>query len=96
MNKEGIEIEGIYKHFKGNYYKVQQVAYDRDNGEPWVIYNRCSEKGIYITIRDKEDLEKIAIKQPFLCKLPVWNDILDGGYYGFGNIKIPRFKLIKT
>ena len=33
-----IKINGIYKHFKGNYYIVIDIATDSENNEKYVIY----------------------------------------------------------
>ena len=33
-----LKINGIYKHFKGNYYFVENVAYDSESKERMVVY----------------------------------------------------------
>ena len=33
-----VKINGIYKHFKGNYYIVVDVAYDSETLEKMVVY----------------------------------------------------------
>ena len=38
MNK--IKIKGIYKHFKGDYYIVEDIAIHSETGEELVVY-RC-------------------------------------------------------
>lgn len=35
-----IKINGIYKHFKGKYYLVIDVAYDSETKEKMVVYRR--------------------------------------------------------
>lgn len=35
-----IKIKGIYRHFKGNYYFVEDVAFDSETKEKVVIYRR--------------------------------------------------------
>ena len=33
-----LKIKGIYKHFKGNSYLVEDVAYDSETKEKYVVY----------------------------------------------------------
>lgn len=35
-----LKIKGIYKHFKGNYYLVEDIAYDSETKEEYVVYRR--------------------------------------------------------
>ena len=35
-----IKINGVYKHFKGDYYLVQDVANDSEAKQPFVVYRR--------------------------------------------------------
>ena len=35
-----IKIKGIYKHFKGNYYLVEDIAFDSESKEKVVVYRR--------------------------------------------------------
>ena len=35
-----IVIKGIYKHFKGDYYLVEELAYDSETHEKMVVYRR--------------------------------------------------------
>ena len=35
-----IKIKGIYKHFKGDYYLVEDIAYDSETKEKYVVYRR--------------------------------------------------------
>ena len=39
MNRE-IKIKGIYKHFKNKYYIVEDIAYDSETMEKYVVYRR--------------------------------------------------------
>lgn len=47
MNK--LKIKGIYKHFKGDYYLVEDVAVNSETGEKFVVYRALYGKtGLYI------------------------------------------------
>ena len=35
-----LKIKGIYKHFKGDYYLVEDVAFDSETKEEYVVYRR--------------------------------------------------------
>ena len=35
-----IKIKGIYKHFKGDYYLVEDIAFDSETKEKMVVYRR--------------------------------------------------------
>ena len=35
---EEVKIGRVYRHFKGNYYFVENVAYDSENMERMVVY----------------------------------------------------------
>ncbi|MDE6584626.1 MAG: DUF1653 domain-containing protein [Anaeroplasmataceae bacterium] len=35
-----LKIKGIYRHFKGKYYYVEDVAYDSETKEQMVVYRR--------------------------------------------------------
>ena len=40
-----IKIKGIYKHFKGDYYLVEDIANDSETKEKYVIYRRLYDDG---------------------------------------------------
>ncbi|MBO4815900.1 MAG: DUF1653 domain-containing protein [Clostridia bacterium] len=48
-----LKIHGIYKHFKGDYYLVEDVAKYSETGEECVVYRRLYEDG-GLWIRPKE------------------------------------------
>ena len=33
-----IKIKGVYKHFKGNYYLVEDIATHTEDGQKYVVY----------------------------------------------------------
>ena len=40
-----LKIKGIYKHFKGDYYLVEDIARDSETKEEMVVYRRLYEDG---------------------------------------------------
>ncbi|MBR0415547.1 DUF1653 domain-containing protein, partial [Candidatus Saccharibacteria bacterium] len=38
MSKRTVKIHGIYRHFKGNLYLVEDVAYHSETKEKMVVY----------------------------------------------------------
>lgn len=61
MIKEGIHINAIYQHYKGDYYRVKDIAFHHSDDKDIVIYNKCDINGIYISIRNNE----VIVEQPF-------------------------------
>ena len=48
-----LKIKGIYKHFKGDYYLVEDIAKDSETKEEMVVYRRLyGDNGLWI--RQKE------------------------------------------
>lgn len=47
------KIKGIYKHFKGNYYLVEEIAKDSETKEEMVVYRRLYGDGS-LWVRPKE------------------------------------------
>ena len=57
-----VKIGRVYRHFKGNYYFVENVAYDSETKERMVVYKPLynREDGRYIWVRpEKMFLEEI-------------------------------------
>ncbi len=48
-----LRIHGIYRHFKGNYYLVEDVAKDSETGQEMVIYRQLYGDGS-LWVRSKE------------------------------------------
>ena len=48
-----LRIHGVYKHFKGNYYLVEDVAFDSETKEEMVVYRRLYGDGS-LWVRNKE------------------------------------------
>ena len=48
-----LKIKGIYKHFKGDYYLVEELAKDSETKEEMVVYRRLYGEGD-LWVRPKE------------------------------------------
>ena len=68
---EEVKIGRVYRHFKGNYYFVENVAYDSENKERMVVY-----KPLY----NREDGRSIWVRpeKMFLEKIPERPDNITG------------------
>lgn len=68
---EEVKIGRVYRHFKGNYYFVENVAYDSETQERMVVY-----KPLY----EREDGRSIWIRpeKMFLSKIPESSDNITG------------------
>ena len=70
-----IKIKGVYKHFKGNYYIVEDIATHSETGEKYVIYRALYENAqVYIRPYEmfftKVDKEKYPnVKQEYRFEL---------------------------
>ena len=59
---EQVKIGKVYRHFKGNYYFVENIAYDSENQERMVVYKPLYNRddGRFIWVRpEKMFLEEI-------------------------------------
>lgn len=71
MNK--VKIKGIYKHFKGDYYLLEDIATHSENGEKYVIYRMLyGDNNLYIrpydmyfSLVDKEKYPEVKQKYRF-------------------------------
>ncbi|MDD3303897.1 MAG: DUF1653 domain-containing protein [Clostridia bacterium] len=72
MNME-VKIKGIYKHFKGNYYLVEDIALHSETLEKYVVYRQLyGNNEVYIrpydmfcSLVDKEKYPHISQKYRF-------------------------------
>ena len=63
---EQIKIGKIYRHFKGNYYFIEDIALDSETQERIVIYKPLYERKdskIWVR-REKMFLEEISLERP--------------------------------
>ena len=77
---EEVKIGRVYRHFKGNYYFVENIAYNSEPGERMVVY-----KPLY----EREDGKNIWIRpeKMFLEEIPERKDNITG--------QKVRFKLVE-
>ncbi|MBE5805874.1 MAG: DUF1653 domain-containing protein [Clostridiales bacterium] len=59
-----VEIGRVYRHFKGNYYFVENIAYDSETQERMVVY-----KPLYP--RDDDKLIWVRPESMFLASIPL-------------------------
>ncbi len=66
-----VQIGKVYRHFKGNYYFVENIAYDSETKERMVVY-----KPLY----EREDCRQIWIRpeKMFLEEIPNRSDNITG------------------
>ena len=71
-----IKIGRVYRHFKGNYYFVENVAYDSETKERMVVY-----KPLY----EREDGRSIWVRpeKMFLEEIPDRPDNITGQKFSF-------------
>lgn len=44
-----VQIHGVYRHFKGNYYYVEGVARHSETGEAYVVYRALyGDRGLWV------------------------------------------------
>ena len=73
---EQVKIGKVYRHFKGNYYFVENVAYDSENQERMVVY-----KPLYN--RDDGHFIWVRPEKMFLEEIPERPDNITGQKYRF-------------
>ena len=73
---ENIKIGRVYRHFKGNYYFVENIAYNSENEEKMVIY-----KPLY----ERDDNKNIWVRpeKMFLDNISDRSDNITGQTYRF-------------
>lgn len=78
-----VEIKGIYKHFKGDYYLVEDVATHSESGEKLVIYRKLyGDAGLYARpyamFIEKVDKQKYpAVQQEYRFELQEIKSVKD-------------------
>lgn len=73
---EKVQIGRVYRHFKGNYYFIENVAYDSETKERIVVY-----KPLYP--RDDGHLIWVRPEKMFLSEIPERPDNITGQKHRF-------------
>ena len=73
---EQVEIGKVYRHFKGNYYFVENIAYDSETKERMVVY-----KPLYN--RDDNRFIWVRPEKMFLQEIPERPDNITGQKHRF-------------
>jgi len=73
---EEVKIGKVYRHFKGNYYFVENIAYDSETQERMVVY-----KPLY----ERKDGHSIWVRpeKMFLSEIPERTDNITGQKHRF-------------
>lgn len=71
-----VKIGKVYRHFKGNYYFVEDVAYDSETQERMVVYK---------TLYERKDNKKLWVRpeKMFLSPIPKRPDNITGQTHRF-------------
>lgn len=71
MENNEVVIGKVYRHFKGNYYYVEDIAYDSEKQERYVVYR---------PLYQREDGKKLWIRKEsmFLEEIPERPDNITG------------------
>lgn len=95
MKIEKVKVGGIYLHYKGNYYRVQTLAWDCNTQKiekAIVVYNKCESNGLYKRIGNEKT--GFYVNQPFYRNLNEFQENVIVNEDGVETM-VPRFKLIK-
>ena len=73
MLERKIKIKGIYKHFKGNFYLVEDIALNSEDNKEYVVYSALyGDNTLYIrpldmflSLTDKEKYPNVEQKYRF-------------------------------
>ena len=78
-----IKIHGIYKHFKGNYYLVEEIVKDSETLEDMVVYSKLYEDGTCWVRQLTDFLEEVnhkkypKVKQKYRFELQEIESVMD-------------------
>ena len=72
---ENVKIGKVYRHFKGNYYFVENVALDSENKERMVVYKPLYER--------EDSMIWVRPEKMFLEEIPERPDNITGQKYRF-------------
>ena len=72
---ETVKIGKVYRHFKGNYYFVENVALDSENKQRMVVYKPLYDR--------KDSMKWVRPKKMFLEEIPDRPDNITGQKHRF-------------
>ena len=78
-----IKIHGIYRHFKGNYYLVEEIVKNSETLEDMVVYRKLYEDGSCWVRPFKDFLEEVdhkkypKVKQKYRFELQEIESVMD-------------------
>ena len=78
-----IKIHGIYRHFKGNYYLVEEIVKNSETLEDMVVYRKLSEDGSCWVRPLNDFLEEVdhdkypKVKQKYRFELQEIESVMD-------------------
>ena len=81
---EELKIKGVYKHFKGDYYLVEDIALSSDDGKtPFVVYRKLyGDGGLFIRelgdfMGDVDHKKYPKVRQKYRFKLVKFSSVAD-------------------
>ena len=72
---ETVKIGKVYRHFKGNYYFVENVALDSENKQRMVVYKPLYDR--------KDSMIWVRAEKMFLAEIPARPDNITGQKHRF-------------
>lgn len=78
-----LKLKRVYRHFKGDYYLVEDVAKDSETGEEYVVYRKLygdgslwlRPKDMFLSLVDRENIRSVSTSTALSCrKSKAWQD----------------------
>ena len=71
-----LKIKGIYKHFKGDYYIVEDIAIHSETKEEYIIYVKSTLRGAFLIPKPRtisSVVEHSPHKRNVVGSIPAWS-----------------------